>query len=176
MTEQTNNGQPGPPSNIATKLVEASKLIGPIGKDGNNDWQHYRFQSEATIKAAVKHALEQCGLTIIPQFKIMSQRDIANNKGKLNHIVDVLGKFIITDGTNQLEGYMPGSGMDTGEKATAKACTSAQKYFYKQLFNISDQEPDPDTTNSNINQQNNSQTFENSNYTNSQNQPYGGYQ
>lgn len=173
MAEQANNGQASPPSSVATKLVEASKLIGPIGKDGNNDWQHYRFQSEAAIKAAVKNALEQCGLTIIPQFKIMSQRDITNNKGKLNHIVDVLGKFIITDGTSQLEGYMPGSGMDSGEKATAKACTSAQKYFYKQLFNISDQEPDPDTTNSNINY---SQTQTDNNYTNYNNEPYGGYQ
>lgn len=45
---------------------------------------------------------------------------------------------------------MPGSGMDTGEKAVAKACTSAQKYFYKQLFNISDHEEDPDATNSDI--------------------------
>lgn len=44
---------------------------------------------------------------------------------------------------------MPGAGSDTGEKAVQKACTSAQKYFYKQLFNITDKDEDLDAQDSN---------------------------
>ena len=165
--------QPQQANELTEKLVTASKLIGPIAKGGSNSYQGYQFQSEAQIKAAVKAALESTGLSIIPQFKITSQRDVSSSRGRVNHIVDVLGHFIITDGHERLEGYMPGSGMDTGEKATSKACTSAQKYFYKQLFNISDQEADPDETNSNPNgSQGQPNQRPQNNYTNRQKRNY----
>lgn len=165
--------QPQQANGLTVKLVAASKLIGPIAKGGSNNYQGYQFQSEAQIKAAVKYALEATGLSIIPQFKITGQRDVSSSRGRVNHIVDVMGHFIITDGPEKLEGYMPGSGMDTGEKATSKACTSAQKYFYKQLFNISDQEADPDETNSNLNgSQGQPNQRPQNNYTNHQNRNY----
>lgn len=137
---------------LAEKLNKAIADIGPVQKDGSNSFQNYRFQSEAAIKAAVKKAISANGFDIIPSYEILGQRDVQGRKGTLNHIVDVMGTFTITDGRKEQEmvGQMPGTGMDTGEKATAKACTSAQKYFYKQLFNISDQEEDPDATDSNI--------------------------
>lgn len=135
---------------LVAKLNEASKKIKAVRKDGQNTFQRYSFQSEAAIKSTVKVAIESVGIVITPDYKITDQRDIKNNKGHIAHIVDVLGTFTITDGTSELIGRMPGSGMDTGEKATAKACTSAQKYFYKQLFNISDRDEDPDATDSNL--------------------------
>lgn len=136
---------------LADKLNNAIKGIGPVAKDGSNNYQNYRFQSEAAIKAAVKKEMSINGFNIIPHYEVLNQRDIKGRKG-INHIVDVMGTFVITDGRKDQEliGTMPGSGMDTGEKAMAKACTSAQKYFFKQLFNISDQEEDPDATDSNI--------------------------
>ena len=137
---------------LAEKLNKAIADIGPVQKDGSNSFQNYRFQSEAAIKSAVKKAISANGFDIIPSYEILGQRDVQGRKGTINHIVDVMGTFTITDGRKDQEmvGQMPGTGMDTGEKATAKACTSAQKYFYKQLFNISDQEEDPDATDSNI--------------------------
>ena len=136
---------------LAEKLNRAIADIGPVQKDGSNDYQKYRFQSEAAIKAAVKRAMGLNGFSIIPKYEVLNQRDVPGRKGN-NHIVDVMGTFTITDGRKDQEiiGQMPGSGMDTGEKAMAKACTSAQKYFYKQLFNISDQDDDPDATDSNV--------------------------
>lgn len=137
---------------LAQKLNKAIESIGPVKKDGSNNFQNYRFQSEAAIKAAVKKVLALNGFDIIPSYEIIGQRDVQGRKGTINHIVDVMGTFLITDGRleQNIIGKMPGTGMDTGDKATAKACTSAQKYFYKQLFNISDHEEDPDATNSDI--------------------------
>ncbi|AXX75116.1 single-stranded DNA-binding protein [Limosilactobacillus reuteri] len=136
---------------LAEKLNRAIADIGPVKKDGSNNYQNYRFQSEAAIKAAVKKAMSLNGFSIIPKYEVLHQRDVPGRKGN-NHIVDVMGTFTITDGRKDQEivGQMPGSGMDTGEKAMAKACTSAQKYFYKQLFNISDQDDDPDATDSDV--------------------------
>jgi hypothetical protein len=130
---------------LAEKLVAASKAIGKVAKDGNNTFQHYTFQSEAAIKSAVKSAIESVGVQIIPNYEVINQYDRTSNKGGINHYVDVLGTFDITDGKEHLTGTMPGSGQDSGEKAMMKATTVAQKYFYKQLFNISDQDPDPDS-------------------------------
>lgn len=129
--------------NIVQKLVMASKMIKPVAKDGENSFNNYRFQSEAAIKAAVKPALEATGLMIIPSYEMLNQEDRQGRKGS-NHYVDVLGRYDITDGHETLHGSMLGSGQDTAEKAMMKAATAAQKNFYKQLFNISDQETDGD--------------------------------
>ena len=154
---------------LIKKLTKASKKIKAISKDGKNNFQGYTFQSESAIKSAVKSAIESVGISIIPSFEILNQRDVKNNKGRVAHIVDVMGTFDITDGNEHLKGTMPGSGLDSGEKATAKACTSAQKYFYKQLFNISDKDEDPDATDSNLaqpnsNYQRNNRSLQTNNY------------
>ncbi|MHC6536736.1 ERF family protein [Latilactobacillus sakei] len=135
-------------TSLAAKLAKAMESIGAVNKDGENNFQRYKFQSEAAIKGAVKKAITEVGIVIIPNYEIISQEERVSEKGKTSHFVDVMGTFTITDGTEELVGKMPGSGQDTAEKAVQKACTSAQKYFYKQLFNITDQEDDPDSENS----------------------------
>lgn len=133
---------------LAAKLAEAMATIGPVNKDGRNSFQNYQFQSEAAIKTAVKKAISAVGIVIIPEYEVINQDDKKSEKGKMSHFVDVMGTFTITDGIDSITGSMPGSGQDTGDKAMQKACTSAQKYFYKQLFNITDQDEDPDGDNS----------------------------
>ncbi|WP_420328020.1 ERF family protein [Lactiplantibacillus plantarum] len=135
--------------NLMQKLNEAAKSIGAVHKDGKNSFQNYDFQSEGAIKAAVEQAIQGVGIRIIPNYQVINQYDKESKRGGSNHFVDVMGTFLITDGAETETGSMPGSGQDSGEKAMAKACTSAQKYFYKQLFNITDKEEDPDTTDSN---------------------------
>lgn len=137
--------------NIIQKLNEASKKIGPITKDGENKFQRYTFQSEAAVKSAVEAAIREVGIRIIPEYEIVQQYDRESAKGGNNHFVDVKGTFTITDGEDSIQGTMFGSGQDTAEKAMVKAETTTQKYFYKQLFNITDRDEDPDTTNSAIN-------------------------
>lgn len=137
---------------LLLKLVAASVMVKAVQKDGENSFQSYSFQSEAAIKNAVKPALEANGIDIIPSYQLLDQRDVPGKRGT-NHIVDVLGTFNITDGVASITGTMLGSGSDTMEKAMAKACTSAQKYFLKQLFNISDKDTDPDSDDSTRGQQ-----------------------
>lgn len=134
---------------LAKKIAKANKDIGAIAKDGNNRYQNYGFQSESAIKAAVQRVISENYFSIIPNFKIIDKEQQTTSKGNVNNFVYVQGTFTITDGVETLVGSMPGTGSDTGEKAVQKACTSAQKYFYKQLFNITDKDEDPDAQDSN---------------------------
>lgn len=134
---------------LAKKIAKANKDIGAIAKDGNNNYQRYSFQSEAAIKAAVQRVISDNKFAIVPSFEIVDREQQTTQKGGINNFVYVLGTFTITDGIETLIGSMPGAGSDTGEKAVQKACTSAQKYFYKQLFNITDKDEDPDAQDSN---------------------------
>ncbi|WP_241559482.1 ERF family protein [Lacticaseibacillus hulanensis] len=137
---------------LVLKLVAADKMVHGVVKDGENAFQHYVFQSEGAIKDAVKPALNNNGLSVIPRYTIINQRDVQTKKG-VQHVVDVQGEFEITDGIESMFGSMVASGADTLEKATAKACTTCEKYFYKQLFHITDRDQDPDGENSADNQQ-----------------------
>lgn len=134
---------------LAVKIAKANKDIGVIAKDGNNNFQRYSFQTEAAIKAAVQRVTSENGFSIIPKFEIVEREQQTTKNHGVNNFVYVLGTFTITDGVETLVGAMPGAGSDTGEKAVQKACTSAQKYFYKQLFNITDKDEDPDAQDSN---------------------------
>lgn len=149
MTEE--NTKPKNYVSLAEKIAKANKDIGAIAKDGNNNYQRYSFQSEAAIKAAVQRVISDNKFSIIPNFKVIDKEQQKTQKGGINNFVYVQGTFTITDGVETLIGAMPGAGSDTGEKAVQKACTSAQKYFYKQLFNITDKDEDPDTQDSNPN-------------------------
>lgn len=133
---------------LALKLAKAIGDIKAVAKDGQNNFQNYSFQSEAAIKLAVKQVETKYGFVIIPSYEVIQQYDRKTAKGQLMHFVDVMGTYVITDGVETITGSNPGTGSDSGDKATAKACTSAQKYFFKQLFNISDKEEDPDAADS----------------------------
>ncbi|MDF7683380.1 ERF family protein [Lactobacillus sp. ESL0679] len=146
---EENKKQPKDYVPLAVKIAKANKDIGVIAKDGNNNFQRYSFQTEAAIKAAVQRVTSENGFSIIPKFEIVEREQQPTKNRGVNNFVYVLGTFTITDGVETLVGAMPGAGADTGEKAVQKACTSAQKYFYKQLFNITDRDEDPDGQDSN---------------------------
>ncbi|MES5863576.1 ERF family protein [Lacticaseibacillus paracasei] len=134
---------------LIDRILIAQQAVGVIKKDGENSFQHYSFQSEGAIKDAVKPALIKAGLVIKFSYEIVNQYDRTTGKGGNNHFVDLMGTFTVTDGHDEMTFTIPGSGQDTGEKAMVKASTSAQKYFYKQMFNITDTEDsDPDANDS----------------------------
>lgn len=144
MTETADNTE----LTVIPKISKAMALIHGVDKDGKNPFQHYDFQSEGAIKHAVKGAIQAVGIVILPSYEVLERYERKTQKGATNYFADVMGTFTVSDGKSSVVGTMPGSGQDSGEKAIAKACTSAQKYFYKQLFNITDRDEDPDSDNS----------------------------
>ena len=135
--------------NLAQKIARANKDIGAISKDGNNISQKYAYQSIEAIRAAVRKVLGDNGLAIFPSYDKPEFLERKTQRGGTYFFARVMGHFTITDGNESVTCDFPGEGSDSGDKAIQKACTSAQKYFYKGIFNISDRdEEDPDATNS----------------------------
>lgn len=133
---------------LAAKLARVMKKVGPVAQDGSNDRQNYSFQSEAAVKSAVKDVLANEGIIIIPNITITKEWQATTRNNNVMNFVNVQATYTITDGVENITASMPATGQDSGEKATVKAATTAQKYLYKQLFNITDREEDPDTTDS----------------------------
>lgn len=135
--------------NLAQKIAKANKDIGAISKDGSNDRQNYAYQSIEAIRAAVRKVLGDNGLAIFPSYDKPEFFERKTQHGGTYFFARVMGHFTITDGIEKMVCDFPGEGSDSGDKAIQKACTSAQKYFYKGIFNISDRdEDDPDSTDS----------------------------
>lgn len=135
--------------NLAQKIAKANKDIGAISKDGSNNKQNYAYQSIEAIRAAVRKVLGDNGLAIFPSYDKPEFFERKTQRGGSYFFARVMGHFTITDGIEKMVCDFPGEGSDSGDKAIQKACTSAQKYFYKGIFNISDRdEEDPDSTDS----------------------------
>ncbi|GAA3626539.1 hypothetical protein GCM10022297_01360 [Lactobacillus hamsteri] len=105
---------------LAQKLSKAMSEIKAIEKDGTNESQNYKFQSESAIKAAVKAALVKYSLIIIPESTSILNRDVQeinkNYKGRnykqILTTYDIQETFTITDGKEKFTGQMVGSGSD----------------------------------------------------------------
>lgn len=137
---------------LARKIAKATAEMEPVGKNGINTSQGWRFQTESDIKAAVRKVLGANHFAIIPTEVKILKKDVQqiSRTFKGRHYqqtltsYDILESFTITDGQSALPGQMVGSGSDYGDKALSKATTMALKNFEKHLFNIADKEDDPD--------------------------------
>jgi hypothetical protein len=116
--------------------------VQPISKDGSNINQGYAFRSINAIYSGVRKALVEAGVVYRPVLrkKEHSERPRLDDKGKEIGVwvsVDVEVEYIFSapDGS-EVSACVPGEGMDTGDKATKKAMTSAVKTMLEQVFNI----------------------------------------
>ena len=133
--------------NLAQKLAKAMDDMGALAKDGSNNSQGWAFISESAIKAAIRRVAGKYGFAIIPtKINKIDKYERKTSRGGTLYFYDVIQDFIVTDGKEQYEMQMIGTGSDSGDKAVNKAVTVAFKNLEKQLFNVSDQnDPDPDS-------------------------------
>ena len=133
--------------NLAQKLAKAMDDMGALAKDGSNNSQGWTFISESAIKAAIRRVAGKYGFAIIPtKINKIDKYERKTSRGGTLYFYDVIQDFIVTDGKEQYEMQMIGTGSDSGDKAVNKAVTVAFKNLEKQLFNVSDQnDPDPDS-------------------------------
>ena len=123
--------------NLVQKIAKVQADIGEVKKEGHNKIQNYDFVTEAQIKKLVRQPLAELGVIINPKFETTNEWNETTKKGAIMHYASVLGTFELKDGTTTITGTMPGTGMDTGDKAVYKAETGTQKNYLMQLFMIS---------------------------------------
>lgn len=160
MTEEKNG------LNLVQKVAKIQSGIGKIKKEGHNTVQNYDFVTEAQVKEIIRQPLAELGVIMNPKFETIKEWSEPTKKGGTMHYASVLGKFELSDGFTTITGSMPGTGMDTGDKAVYKAETGAQKNYLMQLFMISTgDDPEQDRIQQNSNQSsNNYRSSNNSNY------------
>lgn len=119
-------------ASIAAKVMQVMRKVGYVQKDGKNEFQGYKYASEANAIAAIRPALVEAGLFMIPSVESVSQDPHGNtNVLVIYRIFDEEGHFISFRAA--------GSGNDknskgVGDKGIYKALTGASKYALLKTF------------------------------------------
>ena len=127
---------------LTEKLLRVMQECAHIGKDAVNNDVGYEYVSAAKINDAVNRALTNNGIATTAESKLI---DIRNIGEKILATVEV--EITLYDGDETLKIKGVGSGIDSGDKAVAKAQTMAVKYAWKNSLLIADSSDDPDAVN-----------------------------
>ena len=142
-------------SGIARKLVLIMGECSHVAKDGFNDYHKYKYASAAGVLEAINAALVKHKVASVVTPAILSNFDVTNAKGNVEHQVTVGCNIMLIDSESgeSIDLYGIGTGQDAGDKAVMKAETAAIKYAYLLSMAIStgdDPEADSGTDENNF--------------------------
>jgi hypothetical protein len=138
-----------PKLNLHQRILKITDGLGGISKTGTAPqiMGGYQFIEHAVIMAKLRTLLVEYGVVILPVLTLISHEDITvGREARPAHRVMIKLELALINAENPEEEYhidWVGEGVDTGDKATQKAATSAEKYALMKLFKVSDRE-DPD--------------------------------
>ena len=132
--------------NIFETINAVMAEIGAIGKNSQNEKQGFMYRGVDAVMNALNPAFIKHRLFVTPE--VVSQkreeRQTANGKNIIYSVLSVKYTFYAEDGSS-IYTIVPGEGMDSGDKASNKAMSSAFKYACFQTFCIPTEEmKDPD--------------------------------
>jgi hypothetical protein len=138
----------GSSPNIHQRILAITQELGAIEKTGQADPRMggYEFIEHAQIMGRLRTLLVRHGVTIVPSMHVTGRETVSREGGRAAHRVtgDLTLTVINADRPeDRFTIEWPGEALDTQDKATQKAGTSAEKYALMKLFKISDRE-DPD--------------------------------
>ncbi|RKH05039.1 ERF family protein [Corallococcus carmarthensis] len=134
----TGTAEKPPERSLVRKLAEVMGEVERVPKSGRNDFHRYDYATEADIVSAVRKAMADRALMLIPSVVKTEWREVERNKGGKDRIATLTVRFTLTDGDSGEERSFEvlGEGQDQGDKATYKALTGAVKYALLKLFLI----------------------------------------
>lgn len=134
---------------LLQKLLAVQKEIGPVEKDSENSFHHYKYVSIEGIVTATREALLRQGILILAGEETTDERQRQTNQGEATVTTVHLNYTIIdVDSGEKLVIPWLGRGEDPADKGVSKALTDARKTFLIQQLNIArgdDTEADPTT-------------------------------
>jgi hypothetical protein len=119
-------------ANISKKLIAVMREVGYVQKAGHNDFQNYKYATEADAIKSIRPAMLKHGLCMIPSVESITQDEWGNTNVLMHYrIFDEEGNF--------LSFRAAGSGNDknskgVGDKGIYKALTGASKYALLKTF------------------------------------------
>lgn len=125
---------------VAAKISRVSSIVGHVGKNGENTHFKFKYQAWDDVLPAVRGACVEVGLVILPNI-------VSTERG--DKYVTIKARFdcIDTETGQTLAVEYAGEANGNDDKAIQKAMTSATKYAFLKLFQIStkdDHDPDGD--------------------------------
>jgi hypothetical protein len=138
---------------IFAAMGAVASEVGPIAKDRKNTAQNYSFRGIDDVFNSVQPILAKHGIFTTSKIISISREERASKSGGIMAFVmmQLAFTFYAPDGSH-VTTETAGEGMDSGDKATGKAMSTAMKYALLQTFQIptadpKDVEPDnPDPT------------------------------
>jgi hypothetical protein len=125
---ESNGTAPGP--SIYELMPRLLAALRPVGKEGHNTQQNYRFRSVDGIYDAVHDAEAAVGVFHMPRILQRTVETLPTRGGGSQRLVTVeaVYTFYGPQGDSVVLGPVWGEGSDVGDKATSKAQTAALKY------------------------------------------------
>lgn len=122
---------------IYTKLMAVMADMEALGKDRKNTQQGYNFRGIDDVYNMVQPIMAKHGIVMRSEILSDFHEERASKSGGLliYRILKIRYSFIATDGSAMTTEVI-GEGMDSGDKATNKAMSVAQKYALLQTFMI----------------------------------------
>lgn len=131
------------PNTIARKILQVSKEIDHVAKDGKNTQQNYKYQAWDDVLPAVRDACIKFGLTLVPSFGVSHESvdtGQTSSGGKPIKKLFVAGTITLFNADDPAEAPIvmswAGESLANDDKGVQKAITSATKYAYLKLFMI----------------------------------------
>ena len=133
--------------NIFQKLLQVKRSVDFIKKA--NQGMQYSYVSSSNVIIALRDAMNNEGLLLIPQVVESSNTTRENKKGHTVYFTELKIKFTWLNTLKpdeKIDCFWYGQGIDIeGEKGVGKALTYAEKYFLLKFFNIPTDKDDPDS-------------------------------
>ena len=136
---------------ILCAITKVKKAVERIPKTGRNEFYKYDYATEGDVLAALRPAMAEAGLHLIPSVESSKIEPIHETKaGAQRYRCHVRLRVILAHDSGAVWPdpiYWEGIGMDGEDKMEAKAITSAQKYGLLKFFMVeTGTDPDADGT------------------------------
>ncbi len=123
---------------IHAAMVQATRDIGAVGKDGKNTFQKYKFRSVDAVMAAVQNVLGKNNIHM--DINSLEHETVPTGSKGYMSTVKVAYTFVHGEDHSAVRAVYYGQGADNGDKALYKAYAGALKYAMTQIFMIPTEE------------------------------------
>lgn len=143
MTPTTEQAAPG---KIYKQMALIMADVGPVAKDRRNTQQGYSFRGVDDVYQALQVIMAKHGVFSLPTVLSDRTEDRTTKGGAalIYRVLTIKYSFYAEDGSS-VDAVVVGEGMDSGDKATNKAMSVADKYCLLQAFKVpTDEAKDPE--------------------------------
>ena len=131
---------------VHSGLMAVMRSVGGLAKRDRNAQGGFNFRGIDATMNAVGPALREHGLMVIAACRSAEHGEIlvGKNRTPMGHARVVMEYTLVGEDGSTLVGSAPGEAFDSGDKATAKACSVAYRTWWLQTLCLPTDEPDPD--------------------------------